>query len=155
MTRVKTTNLWQPVKRLQTIIQYMYQASCLYICGKHNGYLQRRLFSSIRCKSWWNIATFSSIYRKNGIIISACFSQSRRNCIQTIRCWKEGNASFQRRRGYENPFQHVRKVLDTDTYEQAVKKITDGLSEWTKKVVQRNSQIFPKGQNLSKSGSRK
>ena len=44
-------------------------------------------------------------------------------------------------------FQHVRKVLDTDTYEQAVKKISDGLSERTNKVVQRNMLLlnFPLG----------
>ena len=35
-------------------------------------------------------------------------------------------------------FQHVGKVLDTDTYEQEVKKISDGLLERTNKVVQRN-----------------
>ena len=54
-------------------------------------------------------------------------------------------------------FQHVGKVLDVSTYEQAVTKISDGLSERTNKVVQTNllSQIFPKGQNLSKSGPRK
>ena len=55
-------------------------------------------------------------------------------------------------------FQHVGKVLDTDTYEQAVIKISDGLSERTNRVVQRNTFLsnFPqKGQNLSKSGPRK
>ena len=55
-------------------------------------------------------------------------------------------------------FQHVRKVFDINTYEEAVKKISDGLSERTNKVVQKNmllSQIFPRGQNLSKSGLRK
>ena len=34
-------------------------------------------------------------------------------------------------------FQHVGKVLDTDKYEQAVKKINDRLSERTNWVVQR------------------
>ena len=44
-------------------------------------------------------------------------------------------------------FQHVRKVLDTDTYQQAVKKIIDDLSERTNKVVQRNMLLsnFPQG----------
>ena len=44
-------------------------------------------------------------------------------------------------------FQHVGKVLDTDTYEQPLKKISDGLSERTNKVVQRNMLLssFPQG----------
>ena len=44
-------------------------------------------------------------------------------------------------------FQHVGKVFDTDTYEEAVKKISDGLSERTNKVVQRNMLVsnFPQG----------
>ena len=33
-------------------------------------------------------------------------------------------------------FQHIGKVSDTDTYEEAVKKIIDGLSECTNKVAQ-------------------
>ena len=42
-------------------------------------------------------------------------------------------------------FQHVGKVLGTDTYEQAVKKLSDGLSERINKVVQRNMLLsnFP------------
>ena len=35
-------------------------------------------------------------------------------------------------------FQHVGKVFDTNTYEEAVKKNSDGLSERTNRVVQRN-----------------
>ena len=44
-------------------------------------------------------------------------------------------------------FQQVGKVLDTDTYEQAVKKINDSLSERTKKAVQWNMLLsnFPQG----------
>ena len=46
-----------------------------------------------------------------------------------------------------NIFRHVGKVLDTDTYAQAVKKIKDGLSKRTNKVVQRNMLLanFPQG----------
>ena len=49
--------------------------------------------------------------------------------------------------GMTTLFQHVAKVFDTDTYEQAVKKISDGLSERTNKVVQRNMLLsnFPQG----------
>ena len=42
-------------------------------------------------------------------------------------------------------FQHVGKVSDTDTYEEAVKKIIDGLSERTNKVVQIVLSNFPEG----------
>ena len=54
-------------------------------------------------------------------------------------------------------FQHVGEVLDTDTYEQAVKKIGGGLSEQAYKIVQRNMLIsnFPQGSKSSKSGPRK
>ena len=70
---------------------------------------------------------------------------------------KKAMLLFKRGEDMKTLFQHVGKVLDTDTYEQAVKKISDSLSERTNKVVQRNMLLsnFPKGQNVSKSGPRK
>ena len=44
-------------------------------------------------------------------------------------------------------FEHVGKVLDTDTFDQAIKKIQDGLKSRTKSAVQRNLLLsnFPQG----------
>ena len=44
-------------------------------------------------------------------------------------------------------FKHVGKVLDSDSYAQSVKKVSDGLSARTNKVVQRNKLFsnFPQG----------
>ena len=54
-----------------------------------------------------------------------------------------------------NIFRHVGKVLDTDTYAQAVKKIKDGLSKRTNKVVQRNMLLanFPQDSKCYKKWS--
>ena len=40
-----------------------------------------------------------------------------------------------------NLFQHVGKVLDADTFDQAVTKISDELKKRTNKVVQRNTLL--------------
>ena len=44
-------------------------------------------------------------------------------------------------------FKHVGKVLESDSYAQSVKKVKDGLSDRTNKVVQRNKLFsnFPQG----------
>ena len=44
-------------------------------------------------------------------------------------------------------FEHVGNVVDTDTFDEAIKKIKDKLSERTNKVVQRNLLLsnFPQG----------
>ena len=135
-TSVKMTNLWPTVKR-----------PYIYIHSKHNEYLQHRLFSIIRCKSRWDIAAISGIYRKNGIIISAGLSQSRWNPYKPSDAEKKAMLLFKGGEDMKTLFQHVGKVFDTDTYEEAVKKISDGLSERTNKVIQRNVLLsnFPQG----------
>ena len=47
----------------------------------------------------------------------------------------------------KNLFQHVGNVSDKDTFEEAVKKIENGLQACTNKVVQRNMLLsnFPQG----------
>ena len=60
---------------------------------------------------------------------------------------KKAMLLFKGGKDMKNLFQHVGKVLDTDTYNEAVKKITDDLSDRTNKIVQRNMLLssYPQG----------
>ena len=51
---------------------------------------------------------------------------------------KKAMILFKGGKDMKNLFHHVGKVLDTYTYDDTVKKITDGLAERTNSVVQRN-----------------
>ena len=131
-TSVKTTILWAPVKRLLDYYPVYVSIILLYI-----------------------YATISVIYGMNGIIISACIRKADGTLYKPSDDEKKAMLLFKEGEDMKTLFQHAGKVLDTSAYEQAVRKISDGLSERTNKVVQRNMLLsdFPQGSKSFKKWS--
>ena len=118
-TSVKTTNLWPPVKR-----PYIY----IYIASTMNTF-NIDSFRSLDTNPGGTLQRFQAYTERMEILFQLVFCKADGTPYKPLDAEKKAMLLFKGGEDMKTLFQHVGKVFDADTYDKAVKKITDGLSE--------------------------
>ena len=115
-TSVKMTNLWPPVKR-----PYIH----IYIASTMNTF-NIDSFRSLDANPSGTLQRFQAYTERMELLFQLVFRKADGTPYKPSDAEKKAMLLFKGGEDMKTLFQHVRKVFDTDTYEEAVKKISDG-----------------------------
>ena len=112
-----------------------------------NSSLNIERFQSVDANPGATLQKFDDYVEQIELLFQLTFRKSDGTSFDPTDADKKAMLLFKGGKDMKNLFQHVGKVLQTDSYSQAVTKIKEGLRGRTNKVVQRNMLLtnFPQG----------
>ena len=107
-------------------------------------------FQSVDANPGATLQKFHDYTEQIKLLFQLTFRKSDGTAFEPSDSDKKAMLLFKGGKDMKNLFNHIGRVLDTDTYEQAIAKIIKGLQDRTNDVVQRNMLLsnYPQGTKI-------